>query len=779
MPKTKTTKKRSTTKKKQDIVSSKIQREIIIIGTFVMALLIAASVYTESVGAVGQVIRGLFVGVFGFSSYLVPIYLLVLTVAILFNRFDGAIKVKIIATGVFLIVVAMFSQLIYRGSTPALVDGVLPDYYSQATFSNGGLIGGLLGDQLIKFFGSLGSYLLITALAMIYFVILTEKSIIKIIGFFSKKMHTSLKGAVEKQKETYQKKKEEKALVVKGIEEENKKAKEKKAKDKKVVPKLEPVTEEIEPVELFEGEHGQIQIMDANAKEEQVEESIENKQKPVKTSKAKVEPEEEKQEITIHTTDIPYNFPVIDLLERTRNTGTSGSRNQLIHNAKKLEKALESFGVKAKVVQVNKGPTVTRYELQPSQGVKVSKIVNLTDDIALNLAASGVRIEAPVPGKGVVGIEVANEEKQAVGLREVLDSQQFKKFPSDVAFGLGKDIDGNVIVGDIGKMPHLLIAGATGSGKSVCINTLITSILYKSHPKDVKLILIDPKVVELSVYNGIPHLLIPVVNDPKKAAGALAWAVAEMTTRYKKFAEWNVRDMKGYNNAVKGTEEAHTKMPQIVIIIDELADLMMVSPKDVEEAICRLAQMARAAGINLVIATQRPSVDVITGVIKANIPSRLAFAVSSGTDSRTILDMNGAEKLLGKGDMLFMPIGAQKPLRIQGAFISDKEVENIVNHVKKDLEVDYNNQVIEEISASVSTVSGGGEASEMDEHLEEAIQLVVGKQKASISMLQRTYRIGFNRASRLMESLHERGIVGPEEGSKPRRVLVTPEDLEE
>lgn len=772
MPKGKTTKKKTSTKKKQQEINNKIQKEITIIGIFVTALLIAASVYTQSAGAVGQAIRGFIVGIFGFSAFLVPAYLIVLTVTILFNKFEGAMKLKVICSGVFLVVVAMFAQMIFRSETPLVPGVAMGTYYTQATFSNGGLVGGVLGDQLIKYFGTLGSYLIIIALAMIYFVVLTEKSIIKIIGYISAKIHESLRGAVDKKKEERSKKIEEKKLVVKGVEDDVKVKVKAPVKEKKV----EQVEEAAEAVELFEKEDGQIQIMDANVKEE--EEKPEPVQPKAKAQEPKVE-EEVKQEITIHTTDIEYNYPTIDLLKKTRNTGSTGSRSQLIQNAKKLEKALESFGVKAKVVQVNKGPTVTRYELQPSQGVKVSKIVNLTDDIALNLAASGVRIEAPVPGKGVVGIEVANEEKQAVGLREVLDSSEFKNFPSDVAIGLGKDIDGNVIVSDIGKMPHMLIAGATGSGKSVCINTLITSILYKSHPKDVKLILIDPKVVELSVYNGIPHLLIPVVNDPKKAAGALAWAVAEMTTRYKKFAEWNVRDMKGYNKAVKGTEEAHTKMPQIVIIIDELADLMMVSPKDVEEAICRLAQMARAAGIHLVIATQRPSVDVITGVIKANIPSRLAFAVSSGIDSRTILDMNGAEKLLGKGDMLFMPIGAQKPLRIQGAFISDKEVENIVNHVKKDLEVDYNNQVIEEISASVSTVSGGGETSEMDEHLEEAIQLVVNKQKASISMLQRTFRIGFNRASRLMEALHERGIVGPEEGSKPRRVLVTPEELEE
>ena len=435
-----------------------------------------------------------------------------------------------------------------------------------------------------------------------------------------------------------------------------------------------------------------------------------------------------------------------------------------------------SFGVEAKVVQVNRGPAVTRYELQPKQGVKVSRIVNLADDIALNLAASGIRIEAPIPGKSAVGIEVPNKEAASVSLREVIESDVFKKFPSKLAFGLGKDIDGEVRVADIAKMPHLLIAGATGSGKSVCINSLIISLLYKADPKEVKLILVDPKVVELSVYNGIPHLLIPVVNDPKKAAASLNWAVQEMTQRYRKFADMNVRDIRGYNTAVKEQPELELEtLPQIVIIIDELADLMMVASKEVEEAICRLAQMARAAGLHLVIATQRPSVDVITGLIKANIPSRLAFAVSSGTDSRTILDMVGAEKLLGKGDMLFCPMGASKPTRIQGAFVSDKEVETIVAAVR--VNASYDEDLIE-------TVSGGsvggttGEDDELDEILPEAISFVVDKQKASISMLQRAFRIGFNRAARLMEAMYARGIVGPDEGSKPRKVLITREELE-
>lgn len=479
--------------------------------------------------------------------------------------------------------------------------------------------------------------------------------------------------------------------------------------------------------------------------------------------------EEEEEE------DVKYEFPPIDLLGKAPQGQVGENKSEMLANAKKLEETLHSFGVEAKVNQINKGPTVTRYELTPNQGVKVSKIVNLSDDIALNLAATGIRIEAPIPGKAAVGIEVPNKEPQSVYLRSVIESDTFKKAASKLTFALGQDIAGNPVVTDIAKMPHLLIAGATGSGKSVCINTLITSILYKADPEEVKLLLIDPKVVELSVYNGVPHLLIPVVTDPKKAAGALNWAVREMLGRYNLFAEHNVRDMKGYNEMKREKDETDL-MPQIVIVIDELADLMMAAPGDVEDSICRLAQMARAAGIHLIIATQRPSVDVITGLIKANIPSRLAFAVSSGTDSRTILDTVGAEKLLGKGDMLFYPVGMSKPVRLQGAFVTDKEVENIVDFVKQGKKARYSSTVME----SISSASGGGEGTEeADEHFDKAADLVVEKEKASISMLQRQFRIGYNRAANLMDSLEAKGIVGPEEGSKPRRVLVTKAELSE
>lgn len=473
----------------------------------------------------------------------------------------------------------------------------------------------------------------------------------------------------------------------------------------------------------------------------------------------------------------PYVFPPINLLGRDPgNTAGSGILEQQ-KNGRKLEMTLKSFGVEARVINVSAGPTVTRYEVSPSQGVKVSKIVNLADDIALNLAASGIRIEAPIPGKAAVGIEVPNKETKSVYLRTVLESDAFRKHPSKLAFALGEDITGNPIVTDIAKMPHLLIAGATGSGKSVCINTLITSILYKADPKEVKLLLVDPKVVELSVYNGIPHLLIPVVTDPKKASAALNWAVREMLERYNDFAACGVRDIKGFNAMKEEKGEPAAKMPQIVIIIDELADLMMAAPGEVEDSICRLAQMARAAGMHLIIATQRPSVDVITGVIKANIPSRLAFAVSSGIDSRTILDMVGAEKLLGKGDMLFYPSGQSKPSRIQGAFVTDKEVEQIVDFLRKSSRPGYTQEMVDQITAVAKTT--GGLSEETDGFFEQAVDLILEKEKASVSMLQRQFRIGYNRAARLMDELERRGMVGPEEGSKPRKVLITRAQWEE
>lgn len=486
-----------------------------------------------------------------------------------------------------------------------------------------------------------------------------------------------------------------------------------------------------------------------------------------------------------------YRIPPLGLLQKGK-AATGDSSRELKETAMRLQQTLNTFGVKVTITDISQGPSVTRYELQPEQGVKVSKIVGLADDIKLNLAATDIRIEAPIPGKAAIGIEVPNKENMTVALRDLLESKEFQEFNSNIAFAVGKDIAGKTVVADIAKMPHMLIAGATGSGKSVCINTLIMSILYKAHPDDVKLIMVDPKVVELSVYNGIPHLLIPVVTDPKKASAALHWGVSEMEDRYRKFADYNVRDLKGYNKKIETMpvpegEEAPKKMPQIVIIVDELADLMMVCPGEVEESICRLAQLARAAGIHLIIATQRPSVDVITGLIKANMPSRVAFSVSSGVDSRTILDMNGAEKLLGKGDMLFYPQGYSKPARVQGAFVSDKEVSDVVDYLKNQALGNTYSNYAEDIEEKIKNIgssggssgSGAGGGNDRDEYFEEAARFIIDKDKASIGMLQRVLKIGFNRAARIMDQLCEYGVVGEEEGTKPRKVLMSMEQFEQ
>ena len=480
--------------------------------------------------------------------------------------------------------------------------------------------------------------------------------------------------------------------------------------------------------------------------------------------------------------DENYEYPPLELLGKVPKKALKGGAKALTDTATKLQKTLYSFGVSAKVENVSVGPAITRYELKPAEGVRVSKIANLADDIALNLAAETIRIEAPIPGKQAVGIEVPNKEKEAVHLREVLESEEFENNKSKLTVALGKDVAGNIQLADIAKMPHVLIAGSTGSGKSVCINTIITSIIYNAKPSEVKMVMVDPKVVELSVYNGIPHLLIPVVTDPKKAAGALAWAVQEMDNRYNLFATKGVRDIKGYNKAIE-KEEGMGKLPQIVIIVDELADLMMVAAKDVEESICRLAQKARAAGMHLVIATQRPSVDVITGLIKANVPSRIAFAVSSQVDSRTILDSVGAEKLLGKGDMLFFPAGAPKPIRVQGAFVSDEEVEKIVGFIKQNGTANYSEDILETIENNNKTekelIQEQAEDDDTDPFLMDAIDAVVEQGQASTSFIQRRFKVGYARAGRIIDQMEERGIISGYQGSKPREVLITKERLEE
>lgn len=533
----------------------------------------------------------------------------------------------------------------------------------------------------------------------------------------------------------------------------------------------------IEPIEPFD------------LKEENVTETEQKQSKVHKPAMDEAVSEQMMQDMNqaAKAEEKPYIFPPYDLMTKGSNANSLKQQRLLKETAMKLQQTLANFGVNVTITDVSCGPSVTRYELQPEQGVKVSRILSLSDDIKLNLAAADIRIEAPIPGKAAIGIEVPNQHNEMVCLRDLIESDKFKAAKSNLAYAVGKDIAGNIIVSDIAKMPHMLIAGATGSGKSVFVNTLITSILYKADPKDVKFIMIDPKVVELSTYNGIPHLLIPVVTDPQKAAGALNWAVVEMTDRYNKFAEYGVRNLEGYNKKVEEVlatgevePDAIKKLPQIIIIVDELSDLMMVAPGEVEGSIVRLSQLARAAGIHLIIATQRPSVNVITGLIKANVPSRIAFMVSSGVDSRTILDMNGAEKLLGNGDMLFAPQGQTKPIRVQGAFISDKEVGAIVDFLKEQTSGEEQQNVAKEVAGKIeSSIKTASMSDDRDELFAEAARFIVTKEKASIGMLQRMFKVGFNRASRIMEQLADAGIVGPEEGTKPRRILMSEEQLEQ
>lgn len=755
-----TTKNKSTKNKKTQTRSKKTSKmgvdlisEMIGISMIGISLLILVSLFTDQAGLVGTGIKTLFVGCFGMAGYLLPFAIIIVGYYYLKNAINELYKFLAYSIP-FLLILMSFCHLLMFGKDEFFTLWRL-DFFKEPSFLNGGLIGALVGELLLTLLGLYGSYIILVVLAGIWILAVTRFPIFAWLSDIGIRFLEHLKEAFTQfNSQRKEKVHRPKKLEVESINQEKLIARE----------LLEEVAVTSEQVETFY-EHPPIVLdeqvpVEVEASQDAQETHVKNQ--PVAAEMNVFEAGEE-LDVAMHQDDT-YVFPSIQLLKKGEGSSQKTSSRASLSNAKKLEDTLLSFGVEAKVTQINKGPTVTRYELQPKQGVKVSKIVNLADDIALNLAASGIRIEAPIPGKAAVGIEVPNDTSEMVYLRDVIESDQFAAFPSKLAFALGKDIAGKPIVADIGKMPHILIAGATGSGKSVCINTLITSILYKASPKEVKLIMIDPKVVELNVYNGIPHLMIPVVTDPKKAAGALCWAVNEMTKRYQLFADNNVRDMKGYNNKVI---DENLKMPSIIIIIDELADLMMTAAKEVEDAICRLAQMARAAGIHLVIATQRPSVDVITGVIKANIPSRLAFAVSSGIDSRTILDSNGAEKLLGKGDMLFCPIGESKPLRIQGAFVSDQEVEAIVEAVKMSGEVQYEETVMESIHAPAIAIEGDGE----DELLTQAIQLASGKEKLSISMLQRYFRIGFNRASRLMEMLEARGIVGPDEGSKPRKVL--------
>lgn len=773
-----------------------------------------------------------FFGLFGVVEYVLPLLVIVASFFLHVNEYKQRAVTKVILAGLLCIFIGVMAQM-YIGTFG--IKDLFFDGFREKT--GGGIICGGLAFIINKMVGAVGTYIIMVLAILVCIVFFAEISVIDFLkSLFVFSSSEDLEDYDEQmygaENDIRKKKKNDREKIVKEDYTRER------LKEQKKASMLEQLT--VLPADTDQGIIRN-QCMDVNTKENVHEitmdyevplpgegmEHITAEGKPRKRRKKTVVPtveevKDKNQEKTnsdigvssmassaktasienktvapakstvkaIVKDDTGYEFPPIDLLKQSKGQSVNDDEH-MRRNAEQLREVLESFGVGVTMQNYSCGPSVTRYEMIPDQGVKVSKITGLADDLMMNLAAQSIRIEAPIPGKRAVGIEIPNAKRSGVGFRELIDSDKFKRHPSKLSFAVGKDIEGNVVVEDIAKMPHLLIAGATGSGKSVCTNTLIMSILYKARPDEVKLILIDPKQVELKVYNGIPHLLSPVVTDPKKAAGALNWAVSEMTKRYQQFAELNVRNIQGYNEKARDLEKSasqsqvHLKpMPQIVIIVDELADLMMVAKAEVEEAIVRLAQLARAAGIHLVIATQRPSVDVVTGLIKANVPSRIALSVSSGVDSRTIIDSVGAEKLLGNGDMLFYPTNYPKPLRVQGAYISDDEVVSVVDFLKQNCmqeeePEDISTQFVSSESSAGAVNTGNGVVEEgNDEYFYQAGKFIIEKDKASIGMLQRMFRIGFNRAARIMDQLHAAGVVGAEEGTKPRQVLMTLEEFD-
>ena len=831
--------KNSKSRPKKGQQNTEIKGEIIILAVLAVCILLVLSNFGVG-GIAGEAVSSVFFGLFGFMAYLLPFVIFGLAAFLISNKGNTHAYIKIAAAIMLFLFITAILELIFNSYTPR---ASLLSYYTEASKHRnaGGLTGGCLVSLLCPLIGIIGTYVVLIILSVICIILITEKSLLAPLGRQSRKAYEDAKKKRQETAAIRAKEKEERQRTAKPRAKSERKREDRRS-DHKVsgvsfattlggeddtpdtkkrgkrkspdvyelipedfaddeIPQMEEentfVISRAEPQEFVpdemaddgigneSGQTGELFRQEDTAAD--VDKSAKRRSRAKEAAEvsaetenvaAIVEKEQEKEKPVYHT-------PPLSLLKRGKKSG-GDSDSHLRATALKLEQTLQNFGVGVHVTNASCGPSVTRYELQPDQGVKVSKIVGLADDIKLNLAVADLRIEAPIPGKAAVGIEVPNKENTAVMLRDLLESKEFKASTSPITFAVGKDIAGKVVVADIAKMPHLLVAGATGSGKSVCINTLIMSIIYKADPDSVKLILVDPKVVELSVYNGIPHLMIPVVTDPKKAAGALNWAVAEMEKRYKLFAEYNVRDLKGFNAKVEKGEtgdEIKKKLPQIVIIIDELADLMMVAPGEVEGAICRLAQLARAAGLHLVVATQRPSVNVITGLIKANMPSRIAFSVTSGVDSRTIIDMNGAEKLLGKGDMLFYPAGYPKPVRVQGSFVSDKEVQDVADYlISNSGSTAYNDELEEHMNTNIpvsGSTSAGEGGDDKDTYFIEAGKLIIDKEKASIGMLQRMFKIGFNRAARIMDQLAEAGVVGPEEGTKPRKVLMSKEEFEE
>mgnify|MGYP000338418759 CR=1 FL=1 len=778
--------------------------DLAIVALIILSILLCVLIYGKS-GIVGIKLNEILGGMMGIIKYILPIGTFAVGIKMALDD-DEYLTSKLTQYAVLLISIAILMSAweINSGEMTVLdknMNTIVKDAYSLGMQDKGGgALGAILAVPLAKLLSPIGAIILCVGVVVMLAVFTFGINISEIINNFVEKTEEEREERLERKQQIKEEKQKTKQESRQEMLENKRKAKElQKEQARREALDEEDVGEQIKinfggrildeedkkGRKKYDHKNDDLTPLTKETKKAQttqpdvIENNLFRQEEEKKEDKTK---EVLQLEHAMVVEDENYEYPPIELLSKPDKKKLKGGAKALTDTATKLQKTLYSFGVSAKVENVSVGPAITRYELKPAEGVRVSKIANLADDIALNLAAETIRIEAPIPGKQAVGIEVPNKEKEAVHLREVLESEEFQNNKSKLTVALGKDVAGNIQLADIAKMPHVLIAGSTGSGKSVCINTIISSIIYNAKPSEVKMVMVDPKVVELSVYNGIPHLLIPVVTDPKKAAGALAWAVQEMDNRYNLFAAKGVRDIKGYNKAIE-KEEGQGTLPQIVIIVDELADLMMVAAKDVEEAICRLAQKARAAGMHLVIATQRPSVDVITGLIKANVPSRIAFAVSSQVDSRTILDSVGAEKLLGKGDMLFFPTGFPKPVRVQGAFVSDEEVEKIVGFVKQNGTANYSEDILETIENNNKTekelMQEQAEDDETDPFLMDAIDAVVEQGTASTSFIQRRFKVGYARAGRIIDQMEERGIISGYQGSKPREVLMSKERLDE
>ncbi len=771
------------------------KRQLYSIIGFAVAIFLMFVVFIKGQN-IWTVMHNILFSLFGITAYVLPIMIGITSVLSALNKNSGIVKARIIESSFLIYFFGALLDSIFNYSDGLAFNAHWDKLWNaggtlKEAVKGGGVLGALVSHPICKGFGKTGAVITISIIIFVLLMILTGTTLINLFKTFSKPIK-AVSDQAEKSFGDQSEKTSEKSgnlRIIKGFDVDVPvdDIPEKRTKKKKSLNEIQQKVVDTYNEEDNLEEAEKIPVPKSSADVEQaLETAREEEQKPEKIT---VDFESETAKVAEEINDDViknYRYPPTELLKASNSVSVKALNSELEATANRLVEALRSFNVETRVVDISRGPTVTRYELQPCAGVKISKITNLADDIALNLASAGVRIEAPIPNKAAVGIEVPNKVSAVVGVREIIESTAFSASKSKLTVAMGRDIGGNIVVTDIAKMPHGLIAGATGSGKSVCINSIIISILYKASPDDVKLLMIDPKVVELGVYNGIPHLLVPVVTDPRKAAGALGWAVSEMEKRYQMFADRGVRDIEGYNRLVDTLidEPEVKKMPHIVIVIDELADLMMTAPHEVEDSINRIAAKARAAGMHLLIATQRPSVDVVTGVIKANIPTRIAFAVSSYIDSKTILDTAGAEKLLGRGDMLFSPVGSSKPKRIQGCFVSDAEVEKVVEFVKKSGSTDYSDDIMVEIErqAAVEKHKSTGlpeDAPDADPMLEEAIKVVVENGQASTSLLQRKLKLGYARAARIVDEMEERGVVGPYEGSKPRKVLITKEQLME